>query len=104
MDAVFLFQGKLPVLVDELYFVGIEPVDGDPLGFRLGFRVADEIVHGGVEKVGNQHQRRDVRFNFVIFVFVDGLLCQANSIRKFLLADSVVFPERAEIFYHSITF
>ena len=104
MDAVLFFEGKLAVLVDELYFIGIQSINGYSLMLRLCFSVTDEIVHGGVEEIGNQHQCGNVRFNFVILVFIDGLLCQTDRIRKFLLTDSMTFPEQAEIFNHNITF
>ena len=104
MDAVLFFQRKLAVLVHQPDLVGVELENRNALGLRLRFTMPNQKIHGGVEEISNQHQCRNIWFDFVILVFIDGLLCQTDRFRKFLLTDSMTFPEQAEIFTQNITF
>lgn len=51
-------------------------------------RMPDEVVHGGFEKVRECDKGADVGLNVMIFIFVNGLLTDADNIGKLLLADA----------------
>ena len=103
IDAVLFFEGKQTVLVHQTDLIGVELEDRNALGFRLGFGVADEKIHGGVEEVGHLNQGHNVRLCLVVFVFVYGLLGDSDSISQLLLTDPVGFSKHSQVFDHIIT-
>lgn len=67
-------------------FLRIEGESFGALDAAALVRVADEIVHGGVEVVGNADENGDLGFDVVVFIFIDRGLRDKYSVSQFLLA------------------
>lgn len=53
----------------------------------------NQIVHRGFKIVREGDEGANIRLNIVIFIFVDGLLADADNIGKLLLADARLYAK-----------
>ena len=91
---LMVFQKGVDGLLNAGFFIGTEAAipgeHGRLLGVELkGFggldaaahvRMADEVVHRGVEKVGDADEDGDFGFDVVVFIFIDRRLGDKNSV------------------------
>lgn len=107
VDAAAFSFVQLAIPMKHGGFLRIEGEGFGALDAAALVRVADEVVHGGVEVVGKLNQDGDFRFNALRFIFMNGRLRNRNSVGKLLLADAAFHAQCLEILnhvYHSSLF
>ena len=72
LDGFFLFFGKCPIATEQyVFFQTILPVESRKPG-TVG--AAHKVVDGDMKIIGNPGKSGDIRFDVVVFIFIDGLL------------------------------
>lgn len=84
-DALLLHGGKTPVIANKRQFLRTQWHRERTSGRRYAFIVIDYVIYRGVEIVRDTNQGCNIRFNIVVFVFVDGLLTDGNRLSKLSL-------------------
>lgn len=79
-DSLALLGCELAIVIDQRYLCLVQLVRVDRLEPSANIGVTHNVVNGGLEMVGDADQCADIRFDVVVFIFVDGLLTDPDHI------------------------
>lgn len=86
LDGLFLFFGKCPIATEQhVFFQTLLPFGSRKSG-TVG--AAHKVVDGDMKIVGDPGKSGDIRFDIVVFIFIDGLLTDPDGFGQSFLRNS----------------
>lgn len=79
-DSLALLGCEPAIVLDQRYLRLVQLVRVNRLELSANIGVTHNVVNGGLEMVGDADQCADIRFDVVVFIFVDGLLTDPDHI------------------------